>query len=61
VKLEDIARWVRNAIPGARRRSTVTDRAAKLQAIRRAAKHNFPTADIEQMLAEIKLGDSVES
>ena len=42
----------------ARRRSTVADRAARLQEIRRAVKHNFPTADVEQMLAEIELIDS---
>ena len=32
------------------------DFAAKLEAIRRAAKHEFPTADIETMLAEIERG-----
>ena len=30
--------------------------ARKLQALERAAKHNFPTADIDQMLQEIKDG-----
>ena len=29
---------------------------AKLEAVREAAKHQFPTADIEQMLAEIGMG-----
>jgi hypothetical protein len=40
----------------ARRSSTDRDPARKLAAIRAAARHSFPTADIEQMLAEIESG-----
>jgi hypothetical protein len=46
--------WVREALGEARRREgRVED---KLEAVRKAARHSFPTADIEQMLSEIEQG-----
>jgi hypothetical protein len=51
-----IAEWVRQALSLARRREPVGDVGKKLEIIRAAAKHEFPTADIEMMLAEIEQG-----
>jgi hypothetical protein len=51
-----ISDWVRRALRDARRRVPERDLGAKLSAIRAAARHEFPTADIDQMLAEIERG-----
>lgn len=51
-----IAEWVRQALALARRREPLTDVSKKLEAIRVAVQHEFPTADIDQMLAEIESG-----
>jgi hypothetical protein len=51
-----LAQWVRQALDRARHREPLGDAAKKLAAIRAATKHNFPTADIDQMLAEIERG-----
>jgi hypothetical protein len=51
-----VAEWVRQALRAARRREPVADTGKKLAAIRHAARHVFPTADIDQMLAEIERG-----
>jgi hypothetical protein len=51
-----VAEWVRQALRAARRRRAVGDPKKKIAAIRAAARHSFPTADIEQMLAEIERG-----
>ena len=50
-----VAEWVRQALRQARedRRGTVE---AKLRAIANATRHEFPTADIEDMLDEIAAG-----
>ena len=46
--------WVREALREARQRERrVKD---KLEVVRRAVSHSFPTADIEQMLSEIEQG-----
>jgi hypothetical protein len=46
--------WVREVLSEARRREgRVED---KLEAVRKAVRHSFPTADIEQMLSEIEQG-----
>ena len=49
-----VADWVRQAV----RAELECERAvaAKLEVVRRAVKHSFPTCDIEQMLAEIASG-----
>lgn len=51
-----VAAWVREAIQKARASQPSRKTADKLRAIRAAARHEFPTADIDQMLAEIEAG-----
>jgi hypothetical protein len=51
-----VAEWVRQALRAARRREPVGETGQKLAAIRRAASHSFPTADIDEMLADIERG-----
>ena len=51
-----VAEWVRQALRTARLREPRIDGAKKLQVVRAAARHAFPTAEIDQMLAEIKQG-----
>ena len=51
-----VAEWVRQALHAAKREEPVGDVAKKLEALRAAAKYEFPTADIDQMLAEIEQG-----
>jgi hypothetical protein len=51
-----IAEWVRQALELARRREPSSDIGKKLDAIRAAARHNFPSGDIEAMLTEIESG-----
>jgi hypothetical protein len=51
-----LSEWVRQTLRQAQQQSASGDVAAKLAAIRRGAGHEFPTADIDQMLAEIERG-----
>ena len=51
-----VAEWVRQTLRAARRREPVGDTARKLSAIRAAARHAFPTADIGDMLRDIERG-----
>lgn len=51
-----LAEWVRQALDLARRREPLGSVSKKLEAIRRAAKHEFPVSDIDEMLAEIEQG-----
>lgn len=51
-----VAEWVRQALRAVLRRAPGTDSRRKIEAIRTAARHSFPTADIDQMLAEIESG-----
>ena len=51
-----IAEWVRQALDLARRREPITDVGKKLEIIRAAARHDYPSGDIEDMLAEIESG-----
>ena len=51
-----IAEWVRQALALARRREPLGDVAKKLEIVRAAAKHEYPTADVDTMLAEIEKG-----
>lgn len=51
-----IAEWVRQALALARREEPMGRLEKKLEAIRRAAQHQYPTSDIEKMLAEIEKG-----
>jgi hypothetical protein len=51
-----IAEWVRQALAAARRYEPLGDTGKKLDAVREAAKLDFPTADIDEMLAQIERG-----
>ena len=51
-----IGEWVRRVLREARSRRPVHAPQWKLKAVRKAAEYSFPTADIEQMLAEIERG-----
>jgi hypothetical protein len=51
-----VSEWVRRCLREARRRRPARDADRKLQAVRTAARHAFPTSDIGQMLAEIESG-----
>jgi len=56
-----VADWVRGAIRVAAREQPARSKEAKLAAIRSAARHEGPTADIDQMLAEIERGYTSEA
>jgi hypothetical protein len=51
-----VSEWVRTALRAARRSEPTPDRGRKLDAIRAASRHTFPTADIDRMLGEIASG-----
>jgi hypothetical protein len=51
-----VAEWVRHAIRAAAREQPAKNPDTKLEAVRSAARHRFPTADIDRMLAEIEQG-----
>lgn len=51
-----VAEWVRQALRKARREEPVTDTKRKIAMVREAARGEFPTADIDQMLTEIERG-----
>lgn len=51
-----VAAWVRQALRAARRTEPLRGADKKLAVIRAAAQHAFPTAEIDQMLAEIQRG-----
>jgi hypothetical protein len=54
-----IAAWVRQALTAARRREPVGNVGRKLDAVRAATRHSYPTADISDMLTEIERGYGV--
>jgi len=51
-----VSAWVRKALRRAGAERAGGDRARKLAAVRAAARHEFPTADIDEMLADIERG-----
>ena len=51
-----IAEWVRQALDLARRREPAGGVGKKLEVVRAAARHDYPSGDIESMLAEIESG-----
>jgi hypothetical protein len=51
-----VAEWVRQALRTARRAVPEGRAEKKLAAVREGARHRLPTADIDQMLAEIERG-----
>jgi hypothetical protein len=56
-----VAEWVRGALRAARVQEPASDPRRKLQALRAATSHSFPTADIEEMLAQIERGQASKS
>ncbi|MCV7379841.1 antitoxin [Mycobacterium alsense] len=53
-----VSEWVRRTLREAREREPGGDLDTKLRTIRTAVHHEFPTADIEQMLDEIDRGQA---
>ncbi|MEE9308969.1 MAG: antitoxin [Spirochaetia bacterium] len=53
-----VSEWVRHALRAARRSRPTTDAAKKIAVIRSAARNEFPTGDIQQILSEIEKGYS---
>lgn len=51
-----VSEFVRETLREARRKVASGDAARKLEAIRAADRHAYPTADIDQMLGEIERG-----
>ncbi len=51
-----VAEWVRQTLRAARRREPIEGASRKLEAVRSAARHDFPTADLDQMRREIAQG-----
>lgn len=51
-----VAQWVREAVHKAKLEEPLGDVSKKLEVLRAAARLEFPTADIEQILAEIVQG-----
>lgn len=51
-----IAEWVRQAMVQARKNEPSREVASKLEVVRAAARMEYPTADIDQMLDEIERG-----
>ena len=54
-----VGEWVGRTLNEARARKPVLDSETKLQAVRRAVEHDFPSADIDTMLSEIERVGSV--
>jgi hypothetical protein len=54
---QTVSEWVRAAVRKVRRDQSSRPAEEKLAAIRSAAEHAYPTADIDRMLEEIETGD----
>ena len=54
-----LAAWVRQALRIAYREEPLTSKEKKLATVRAAASHEFPTAEIDEMLEEIARGYQV--
>lgn len=51
-----VSEWIRQLVRTAQQERPAGDQARKLAVVRTAARNNFATGDIEDMLAEIELG-----
>ncbi len=51
-----VSEWVRQALRKTRRDRSLLEADGKIDAVRAAAKHEFPTGDIDTMLNEIETG-----
>ena len=49
-----VAEWVRQSLRAARRREPVGEIGKKIAVVRAAARHSYPTGDIDRLLAEIE-------
>ena len=56
-----VSEWVRRALRSAGSRRPAVDAGRKLESVRAAVEHDFPTADIGQMIREIEQGHTGES
>jgi hypothetical protein len=54
-----LAEWVRQALQSARHQELGGDMSQKLESIRLAVRHEYPSADIDRMLAEIEAGSTL--
>jgi hypothetical protein len=54
-----VAKWVRQALRLVRLNEPSVSADKKIKAVRAAVRYEFPTADIDQMLAEIERGNGV--
>ena len=55
-----VSEWVRRALRQAGERQPSVEAGRKLEAVRAAVEHDYPTADIEQMIREIEQGYTEE-
>ena len=51
-----VAEWVRQALRSASEAEPLREGSRKLEAVRAAARHSYPTGEIEQVLGEIERG-----
>jgi hypothetical protein len=51
-----LAEWVRQALEAARRKQPDGNLTKKIESIHASAQHEFPSGDIDRMLAEIDAG-----
>jgi hypothetical protein len=51
-----LAEWVRQALEAARRKEPTGSITRKIEAIHLSAQHEYPSGDIDKMLAEIEAG-----
>jgi hypothetical protein len=51
-----VAEWVRQAVRQARHAESTPDSTEKLAALHRALRHEFPTGEIDELLANIERG-----
>lgn len=56
-----VAEWVRRVLREAREQEPSPNRRRKLEALRAAVRHRFPTAEIDEMLAQIERGYTDDS
>lgn len=53
---QTVSQWVRTTLKQARDRQPRQEQARKLAALREALSHDFPTGDIDELLAETERG-----
>ncbi len=51
-----VSEWVRGALRKMRRSRSLLEAEGKLEAVRAAVRHEYPSGDIETMLSEIEAG-----